>query len=122
MDTDADMLERLPTHCQAMYPFLYSTAKVGLTTTAALLVDVLGAVPGLATDQIVGALNNVKLRSRIMGHKHRCETSKGLESANRGTITKVQASHMMLSRLGPWGLELEVFHFGDLAVLALWSG
>ena len=39
-----------------MYPFLYTTAKMGLTPTASVLLDVLGGVPGLAVDQVTSDL------------------------------------------------------------------
>ena len=68
-------LRQLPHYQRLLFPCLYSTDRTGLTRTAAVLLDVMGAVPGMANEEVIkttgaaGLMHPDLIQSGGMGHR-----------------------------------------------------
>jgi hypothetical protein len=102
LDTDAAIISTLPAHQQQLCPFpvSYATANTGFTETAALVADVFGGVPGMPTDQLVKAMNEVKFRSRVSTHANQLSRSKAVQHMNKNRLMplKVRATMFAMQR------------------------
>ena len=66
---------------------MYTTARAGFTPTAALVVDVLASIPGLATEQLVGALNDLRVRSAAIAQHGHFARTKAVQDLCRGMLS-----------------------------------
>ncbi len=100
------MLGTLPPIVRSLYPFSYRTARAGLTPTAALVVDAFGGAPGMATEQVVNTLNDMRMRTgatRLMDQYH---THTHAVKRHKSTITLGKAIPVSYCAMQPLSLNI----------------